>query len=57
MLNELSGIHFEDQRLQDLLLRYKARNYYGILANEEEAIWKEYRLSRLTDEDMDIIVD
>lgn len=38
---------FSDERLVKLLLRYKARNYGQILAEDERAAWEEYRAARL----------
>ena len=40
---------FHDQRLQDLLPRYKARNFAGALTDEERAAWEHYRYHRLID--------
>ena len=43
-----SNVVFEDDRLNDLLLRYRARNYPETLTEEEETVWQEYRYQRLT---------
>jgi exodeoxyribonuclease I len=40
---------FEDQRLPEMLFRYRARNYPDSLSPEERAIWEEYRFARLTE--------
>tara|TARA_R110000823_G_scaffold295738_6_gene415692 strand:+ start:18516 stop:19976 length:1461 start_codon:yes stop_codon:yes gene_type:complete len=40
---------FEDQRLPEMLFRYRARNYPQTLSSEERAQWEEYRYQRLTD--------
>ena len=47
--NRLADFHppFNDERLPDLLLHYKARNYPKSLAEDEVAKWEEYRLARL----------
>ena len=42
---------FEDQRLAEMLFRYRARNYPDSLSAEERAAWEEYRFQRLTDPD------
>ncbi len=46
---ELADFHpqFEDPRLADLLLRYKARNYSNSLSEDEVTIWEAWRASRL----------
>lgn len=46
---DLADYHppFHDERLPDLLLHYKAKNYPSSLAEEEVAKWEEYRLKRL----------
>lgn len=38
---------FSDDRLNELLFRYKARNYPQSLSKEEEAKWEQYRSNRL----------
>ncbi|NND69192.1 MAG: exodeoxyribonuclease I [Halioglobus sp.] len=40
---------FEDERLPEMLLRYRARNFPDTLAAGERAAWEEYRFARLTD--------
>jgi exodeoxyribonuclease-1 len=42
---------FEDQRLPEMLFRYRARNYPQSLTEDERASWEEYRFQRLTDPD------
>lgn len=39
---------FEDTRLQEMLFRYRARNFTQTLNEEELARWQEYRFQRLT---------
>lgn len=38
---------FQDHRLEEMLLRYKARNCPNILSHEEQMRWEEYRQSKL----------
>ncbi|MCP4595685.1 MAG: exodeoxyribonuclease I, partial [Neptuniibacter sp.] len=38
---------FQDNRLEEMLLRYKARNFPNILSHEEQMRWEEYRQSKL----------
>ena len=47
--NELADFHpdFEDPRLPDLLLHYKARNFEKSLSETERAKWEEYRMARI----------
>ncbi len=40
---------FEDQRLPEMLFRYRARNYPETLSSEERSLWEEYRFARLTE--------
>jgi exodeoxyribonuclease-1 len=40
---------FEDQRLPEMLYRYRARNYPETLSSEERSLWEEYRFARLTE--------
>lgn len=40
---------FEDQRLPEMLFRYRARNYPHTLSQEEHAAWEEFRYQRLTE--------
>ncbi|MBY4677965.1 exodeoxyribonuclease I [Marinobacterium arenosum] len=45
-LGELA-LAFQDPRLEEMLLRYKARNYPHTLIDEERQQWEEYRKRRL----------
>ncbi len=47
--NRLADLHpeFQDERLPDLLVHYKARNYPAALAEDEVRAWEKYRLERL----------
>lgn len=47
--NELADFHpkFKDPRLETLLLRYKARNFPGCLADDEREAYEAYRVQRL----------
>ena len=40
---------FEDPRLQEMLFRYRARNYPQTLDAEEQARWEQHRFERLTE--------
>jgi exodeoxyribonuclease-1 len=40
---------FEDKRLDEMLFRYRARNYPDLLNEQEFEQWQEYRYQRLTD--------
>jgi exodeoxyribonuclease-1 len=40
---------FEDSRLDEMLFRYRARNYPETLSAQERALWEEYRFQRLTE--------
>lgn len=40
---------FEDQRLPEMLFRYRARNFPESLSDEERVAWEEFRFLRLTD--------
>jgi exodeoxyribonuclease-1 len=42
---------FEDQRLPEMLFRYRARNYPDSLSPEEHATWEEFRFQRITEPD------
>jgi len=48
--NELADFspNFIDERLPELLLHYKAKNYPKSLSESEEKTWEEYRLKRLS---------
>ncbi len=41
-------LDFDDDRLQRLLIRYKARNYPSSLNDNEREAWEDYRLNRIT---------
>ncbi|MFZ6820501.1 exodeoxyribonuclease I [Undibacterium sp. Ji22W] len=41
--------HFNDQRLSELLFRYRARNFPESLNNDELVAWEEHRVARLLD--------
>jgi len=45
-LSELE-VAFQDPRLEEMLLRYKGRNYPHTLVDEERVQWEEYRRRRL----------
>jgi exodeoxyribonuclease-1 len=40
---------FEDKRLDEMLFRYRARNYPETLTTDEQGLWEEYRYQRLTE--------
>ncbi len=40
---------FDDARLEELLFRYRARNFPATLSEEETATWESYRAARLFD--------
>ena len=42
---------FRDQRLQEMLFRYRARNYLETLNQEEQERWKKYRKDKLLNPD------
>lgn len=42
---------FQDPRLEEMLFRYRARNYPATLSSEEQAQWEQYRRDRLLVED------
>ena len=44
-----SSFAFEDKRLPEMLLRYRARNFPASLSPQEQAQWEEYRFQRLTE--------
>ncbi|MFY9975357.1 MAG: exodeoxyribonuclease I [Chromatiaceae bacterium] len=44
-----AGPRFEDPRLPEMLLRYRARNWPETLSPQEREDWDAYRLERLTD--------
>lgn len=43
------NIRFEDRRLPEMLLRYRARNYPGTLNADESELWQAHRAAFLTD--------
>jgi exodeoxyribonuclease-1 len=47
--NDLADFHpdFDDARLPDLLLHYKARNFENILSEDEHKAWEKYRTERI----------
>ncbi len=51
----LAGVNppFQDPRLPELLLRYKARNFSYVLTEEEQQQWEEYRSRQLLGPDND----
>jgi len=44
------SIPFDDQRLAEMLFRYRARNWPENLSSEEQEQWQQYRQQRLTTE-------
>ncbi|WP_416398487.1 exodeoxyribonuclease I [Allohahella sp. A8] len=44
---DLNRLKFSDERLADLCLRFKARNFSEMLTEAEHARWSNYRLQRL----------
>ncbi len=46
-----SSFPFADDRLPEMLFRYRARNYPDSLSAEEKGQWEEYRFQRLTEPD------
>jgi len=49
-VDELSALHFnfDDNRLEEMLFRYRARNYLESLNDEEIKRWNDYRQDKLT---------
>lgn len=45
------SIPFDDQRLPEMLFRYRARNWPESLSEEENEQWQQYRQQRLTGDD------
>ena len=45
-----ASFNFEDKRLDEMLFRYRARNFPDMLSSEEKSRWNEYRLHRFTDD-------
>ena len=52
-INELAELklNFDDDRLPEMLFRYRARNYPETLNKEEQTRWQGYRHKRLTEQD------
>lgn len=48
-----SKIKFEDERLNELLFRYRARHFNNSLTPAEQAIWQEYRRTKLQQHEPD----
>lgn len=46
-----ANLYFEDKRLGELYIRYKARNFPGSLNDDEQAQWEEYQQQRLFTDD------
>lgn len=46
-----STVFFEDPRLEEMLFRYRARNYPETLDADEQSRWEAYRFERLSDGD------
>jgi exodeoxyribonuclease-1 len=44
-------LNFDDERLPEMLFRYRARNYPDTLDAEEKKIWQAYRKNRFTHKD------
>ncbi|QBF81476.1 exodeoxyribonuclease I [Shewanella maritima] len=44
-------LQFEDQRINQMLFRYRARNYPATLSDEESLKWREFCQQRLSDPD------
>jgi len=44
-----ASFNFEDKRLDEMLFRYRARNFPETLSADEKNRWNEYRLQRFTD--------
>lgn len=49
-VDQLTDFHpeFQDERLPDLLLHYKARSFPATLSKDEQATWEAWRVARLT---------
>ena len=50
------SIPFEDSRLEEMLFRYRARNWPETLNEEEQEQWQDYRQQRLTSDESDKIL-
>ena len=48
--NELSqlNLNFDDDRLTEMLFRFRARNYPDTLTDAEQKAWNKYRKNKLT---------
>lgn len=44
-------VAFEDSRLEEMLFRYRARNYPETLDDDERCRWEEFRFARITEDD------
>ena len=44
---------FEDERLPEMLFRYRARNYPDSLTLQEQSVWEDFRFQRLTEPESD----
>jgi exodeoxyribonuclease-1 len=44
---------FEDSRLPEMLLRYRARNWPDTLSSDEKRIWDGFRIDRITNPQAD----
>jgi exodeoxyribonuclease-1 len=56
MLKTLT-IPFEDHRLDEMLFRYRARNWPKSLSEEEQEQWQQYRQQRLNSDENDQILN
>lgn len=50
------SVPFDDQRLPEMLFRYRARNWPESLSADEQQQWQQYRKSRLIDDNNDKIL-
>ncbi|RKZ90597.1 MAG: exodeoxyribonuclease I [Gammaproteobacteria bacterium] len=46
-------LNFEDERLEEMLFRYRCRNYPDTLVKHEQQRWNNYRMQRMTTADGD----
>ncbi|MFT4769540.1 MAG: exodeoxyribonuclease-1 [Glaciecola sp.] len=44
-------VAFEDSRLEEMVFRYRARNYPQTLSEEENVLWEEFRFARISEDD------
>ncbi|MFK8041813.1 exodeoxyribonuclease I [Congregibacter sp.] len=42
-------VAFDDSRLEEMLFRYRARNYPETLSDDEQARWEEFRFARISE--------